>query len=1445
MAQITKAPDAFSLYQYSLDPDAGWGSWQTSGTATVGGSTGDQTAYRISHPGSSASACNLSVSAALYNTTVTGEQTVRFTCRAYSKDPTTGTGSAVATATWDAKVSSGWSDTHSFNLSGLGISGEIYLVLSSNSDAVRVRLTNPSATVTYAVSGLGMSVSPSAVTVGGSVKLSFSNRNGETVGVEFWYGSTRLHSASASADSITVSCPASWFTTAGVTATSMRVDVRASDGLGRSASGNFTLNKQQASNPTPTAPKSTSVSGEGNITFSWEVNETPGTQTVAELQWSTDNASWQDLGYVRGNGKSYVANFNMFPAGTVYWRVRTTNSAGVVSAWSAGVSFTVTYTALTVTATPATVYNGNPVTLKIGNVLSPNVVTVQLYAGATLLATVTADEDKSISLTTKAAWFDTAGVSAQTMRVDVRASDPLNRSASAYFTLSKFVASPPTPTAPKSTSVSGSSAIPFSWTVDESAAAQTKAELQWSTDGTNWAALATVNGSTKTWSAAAYKFRAGTVYWRIRTTNAFGVLSSWVSVSFSVSYAVLGIAATPSTVSMGGSVKLSFTNRLSRTLSLQYKSGSTVLDTGTASANSVTRTFPADWFLTAGATGSSLQVDVTASDDLGRTATVRVTMAKVPMTLSLSPSSLYVGSNVSVTVGDTVGRGYVLTFKYQSTELYTLTGTGDGTRSVSCPASWFTTAGVTGSSMRVDVVVTDDLGRSSSANFTLVNPQGSTVTPTAPKSTTVQGENEVSFAWTVSTDWGTQTKAELQWSRNNALWQSLATVDGVGTTWTAPAVSFPAGTVYWRARVTNSFGVLGPWSAGTSFTVAYSAESVAVPVNSPTSGTISAAVPETFAIELQASGPVYDPFTIASAQFFWRSGESGDYTSVDMTASGSTATVAIPAGTFPSGTLQWYATATDNTGAERSTGVYTLSALNAVVEAAPLSPVSTVESGSGPIVFRWSYGSLDGSAQTKAELQQSTDGTSWTALASVAGSDTSWSVPAGTFPAGTIYWRVRSANAAQEWGPWSAAVSFVCFSAPYVTGVRGSAAPFATITWQTEGQLAYELQIDGKSYGPYFGADVRSFTLTEPLAPGTHTVSVRAQNRYGLWSTWTSATFLTGNVTTSPFVIVAGRLSDGAGKSPEATVVASPVGPTSAIYITQQPRDIQTTAASKAIFRVYYDQGRNPGDDAVVQWQRRAPGGAWTDATSGSAIPAGAKSSALRIASLDARDGHQYRARLTNSVGTVYSRAATFRYLEPTQYNSPADTTPAYPDSGYFLVYRNWTLIGKTYQFVFTDRFALGSPTYLLRQALPGGYYRDSYAATLRDAINLDWPVIGLLSGGSWVRLRLSEQALRSQNFGVQRQVVYMQYAGTVYPEAEIGEHEQISASFDAAWLHSDAADARSFAAMLGKPVILKTPGGSMIVGVLDAYERRDPRFYRTYSCTLRQINWRDFVDES
>lgn len=797
---------------------------------------------------------------------------------------------------------------------------------------------------------------------------------------------------------------------------------------------------------------------------------------------------------------------------------------------------------------------------------------------------------------------------------------------------------------------SGADQILFSWD-NSGAGTQTKAELQWSTDGATWQSLTTV-GTDQTYTAAAKKFPAGTIYWRVQVTSSYGIVSNWVRGSFTVRYA------------------------------------------------------------------------------------------------------------------------------------------------------------------------------------------GATVTLTAPTSGSRDGAEAIPFGWSINAGDGSIQRTVMEVSTDDGLtWQTLVDRSARVTSYTADPGQFPAGALRWRVTAYNEYqdaSAVTPVQA--SFTVTYSAVSQVIPVNSPTSGIIGAGSSRTFAVALQASGVVHTPFTISDATFYWRSGESGDFTAVAMTPDGNTASVTIPAGTFPSGVIQWYAEATDNTGRTTSTGTYTLQALNATVEAAPIAPISTLESGSGPIVFRWTYGSIDGAPQDKAQIRYSTDGgASWDMLPDIPGSDTVTTVPAGTFPGGTVTWQVRAYNEAGTEGPWSSSVSFISFAAPLVDGVTGDGKPFLTISWQTEGQRAYEIEVDGKTYGPYSGEDVRSYTLPEPLAAGSHLVRVRAQNRYSLWSEWAEGNVSVRNV---PGTVVSLSADDGV------SVLVSMLGSQPAPVITDQPQDITTVSAAR--LRVGFVP---PGVLTVLkaQWFRQAPGSTtWTATSKEQTISTNAPGLVLNLSAEQVQEysGYKFRVRLRTDTGTIFSREMLLTYGS-SESKSPLITGYFPAPTGYFLIYRDGELIAKTYEIRFVDRTALGTHEYSVIQVLPNGYYTRSNPAKVTATASVKCPMIGRLDGGEFIELKLSDSSRRTQNFARRRQVAYTQYAGAKYPAAEIGEHETLTGSFDVAYPQKDAAAADAFEALLSEAVILKTPGGKVVVGILEGWDLGDMRFYKSYRCTLQQMDWGEFIDDS
>ena len=141
-----------------------------------------------------------------------------------------------------------------------------------------------------------------------------------------------------------------------------------------------------------------------------------------------------------------------------------------------------------------------------------------------------------------------------------------------------------------------------------------------------------------------------------------------------------------------------------------------------------------------------------------------VTYSYPALGVNVSPSELDVGDTLTVSFQNRLRQTLTVRYLYNNTVLDTNT-VSVNSYALNPPDTWFDTAGIpTETQMRVSVSVSDPLGRTASANFTLLNPTGSKVTPIAPKSAKLEGSNPINFAWETDTTWGTQTSAALQWS---------------------------------------------------------------------------------------------------------------------------------------------------------------------------------------------------------------------------------------------------------------------------------------------------------------------------------------------------------------------------------------------------------------------------------------------------------------------------------------------------------------------------------------------------------------------------------------------------------------------------------------------------------------------------------------------------------
>ena len=263
----------------------------------------------------------------------------------------------------------------------------------------------------------------------------------------------------------------------------------------------------------------------------------------------------------------------------------------------------------------------------------------------------------------------------------------------------------------------------------------------------------------------------------------------------------------------------------------------------------------------------------------------------------------------------------------------------------------------------------------------------------------------------------------------------------------------------------------------------------------------------TFKFEQNASEPSLTPLKISSFTLQLREHGQTEVTSINVrTWSGDVPNVNVPAGTISGESIDWRVIAKTNANQTLTSNWMTLSVEDVPPTAWPISPENVVVDGSKDQVFIWGHASSTGTAQSKTELQKSADGSTWSALATVTGSARQWTCPAGTLTSSIKYWRVRTYNADGVAGDWSEAAQIVVIAAPSAPSIQiKSTGPRPSISWQTSEQEAYQVELDGAlSGGTHYGTE-KNWTSPAYLADGSHTVRVRVQNQYGMWSDWGAA----------------------------------------------------------------------------------------------------------------------------------------------------------------------------------------------------------------------------------------------------------------------------------------------------------------------------------------------------
>ena len=436
---------------------------------------------------------------------------------------------------------------------------------------------------------------------------------------------------------------------------------------------------------------------------------------------------------------------------------------------------------------------------------------------------------------------------------------------------------------------------------------------------------------------------------------------------------------------------------------------------------------------------------------------------------------------------------------------------------------------------------------------------------------------------------------------------------------------------------------------------------------------------------------------------------------------------------------------------------------------------------------------------------------SWNSTA-VTSSTQSITIPAETFPTGTIYWKVSGtdgANQSSETPVYTISTTDSSTSATPVSPVSevvDGSAP-VVFTWRTSNNhgttpTGADLQYsqDGAAWtdlAHVSGSSKRYTMAVGTLNPGRYYWRVRAYNADGNAGPWSSSVSI--------------------------ILVAAPV--VTGLYATSVPfSTISWQASGQQSYKITLDGkllGTFFGDSKSYILQDYLEDGE-----------------------------HTVTVEVENDIG-LWSEPADYTF---TIENIPGDsvylavafavdadltwtTDSANPD---FQVYRDETKIGNVSGISFRDRFALGDHSYFVINLLPGGYYTKSniVSGRMKTCVTL---IDTLDPARGWLEMKLTANDPDEQVFSYQRTASLRHFTGAVYPVLELSKYEDGSGTYDVAF--SDPQAALAFEDLKGKVVIIKSRGGNVMVGALLTLQKRVGDFFTIFEFTVQRIHWEDFVD--
>lgn len=673
-------------------------------------------------------------------------------------------------------------------------------------------------------------------------------------------------------------------------------------------------------------------------------------------------------------------------------------------------------------------------------------------------------------------------------------------------------------------------AVSFSWEIATSESlpcvgvyAQTSAVFKWKAAGESSWHTANISGGTMSYTIPANTMPCGkTISWTVDVTLNSGAVHSAANAH---AFTTMTSQITPSSYPSGTAVdprsgkyfSWYFTNSFTQQSAALYWKTSTEQSYHSISASGTTTslTVPAYTF----PSGSTISWYLMGTDNLGNVSQSSVqTFSCVSGTIS--PTSYPTGSNVNTgdsltfnwsianAFGDIQQQSAVLYWKKSTEGSYHSIAVSSSLKRCIVPANTFPTS----SSILWYVTATDPGGSTyttSERSFTSVSP---TVTAEIyPSGNGIYYGGDLRFVWKLSANGQgdyTQSSAKFYWRKDTQDNWTVISISGNVKSLTVPAYTFPPDkTITWYISATD----FGGSTTETGQKTFKTAKSAITPQDSPTSGYADPREAITFRWYFTDGENTYGQ---DEAALKWRLAGEENWTTVS--ASGSEQSVTIAANTFPIlSSVEWMLEGTDLGGAESETQVFTFSTTASTAYAVCSFPIGRVIDGSKEITFTWTVRNSDGSLPTRIvmEWKRSTAAsTAWETVIDTTDPIMAYTMDANTLPAGPIDWRVTAYNRDSVAGPASLA-SFVCVAAPDTPlGLSATAVPRTRISWQPNGQNAYEIQIDGQTVRTAYGPEVTSWQIMEPLPDGLHDIRVRIQGEYGLWSDWAETSVSITNI---------------------------------------------------------------------------------------------------------------------------------------------------------------------------------------------------------------------------------------------------------------------------------------------------------------------------------------------